>query len=299
MKTKYLFLIALASIFSACNNGSGNYDATGTFETTEVIVSAEGSGKILKLDVVEGQLLDLNQVVGYIDSTPLYLRRKQLLASRQALLNRRPDIGKQLAALTQQLATAKHERIRLEKLVAENAATSKQLDDMNALVQNLEKQLEATKSSLEKADRGLVAENEALELQIAQIDDQIAKCRIASPLKGLVLVKYSQAGELAVVGKPLLKVGDIDNMILRAYITGDQISMLKIGESVKVFADFDEKSSREYAGVVGWISSKSEFTPKTIQTRNERANLVYAIKINVKNDGFLKIGMHGGVIVNR
>lgn len=299
MKTKYLFLIALASIFSACNNGSGNYDATGTFETTEVIVSAEGSGKILKLDVVEGQLLDLNQVVGYIDSTQLYLRRKQLLASRQALLNRRPDIGKQLAALTQQLATAKHERIRLEKLVAENAATSKQLDDMNALVQNLEKQLEATKSSLEKADRGLVAENEALELQIAQIDDQIAKCRIASPLKGLVLVKYSQAGELAVVGKPLLKVGDIDNMILRAYITGDQISMLKIGESVKVFADFDEKSSREYAGVVGWISSKSEFTPKTIQTRNERANLVYAIKINVKNDGFLKIGMHGGVIVNR
>ncbi|MDX9846443.1 MAG: HlyD family efflux transporter periplasmic adaptor subunit [Tenuifilaceae bacterium] len=297
MKTKNLILVALATLLCACNNGSGDYDATGTFETTEVIVSAEGSGKILKFDVDEGQLLDLSQVVGYIDSTQLFLRRKQLLASRQALLNRRPDIGKQLATLNQQLATAKHERIRLEKLVAENAATTKQLDDMNAQIQNLEKKLDATKSSLEKTDRGLLAENEALELQIAQIDDQIAKCRVVSPIKGIVLVKYAQAGELAVVGKPLFKVGNIDNMILRAYITGDQISQLKIGQTVKVFADFDEKGSREYEGVVGWLSSKSEFTPKTIQTRNERANLVYAIKINVKNDGYLKIGMHGGVRV--
>lgn len=297
MKTKNLILVALATLLCACNNGSGDYDATGTFETTVVIVSAEGSGKILKFDVDEGQLLDLSQVVGYIDSTQLFLRRKQLLASRQALLNRRPDIGKQLATLNQQLATAKHERIRLEKLVAENAATTKQLDDMNAQIQNLEKQLDATKSSLEKTDRGLLAENEALELQIAQIDDQIAKCRVVSPIKGIVLVKYAQAGELAVVGKPLFKVGNIDNMILRAYITGDQISQLKIGQTVKVFADFDEKGSREYEGVVGWLSSKSEFTPKTIQTRNERANLVYALKINVKNDGYLKIGMHGGVRV--
>ena len=295
MKTNYLLIVALAAFFSACSNGNGDYDATGTFETTEVIVSAEGVGKILMLNVEEGQLLDAKEVVGFIDSTQLFLKREQLLASKRALLSRRPDTAKQLAPLYQQLATAKYERARIEKLVAENAATAKQLDDLNAQISNLEKQIEATKSTLDKTDRGLLTENDVLDVQIAQIDDQLSKCRITSPISGLLLVKYSQAGELAVVGKPLFKVGDTDNMILRAYITGDQLSTLKIGQAVKVFTDFEEKGSREYEGVVGWISSKSEFTPKTIQTRNERANLVYAVKINVKNDGYLKIGMHGGV----
>ena len=295
MKTKYLLIVSMAAFFSACSDGNGDYDATGTFETTEVIVSAEGVGKILMLNVEEGQQLEANQVVGFIDSTQLFLKREQLLATKRALLSRRPDTAKQLAPLYQQLATAKYERARIEKLVAENAATAKQLDDLNAQISNLEKQIEATKSTLDKTDRGLLTENDVLDVQIAQIDDQLSKCRITSPISGLLLVKYAQAGELAVVGKPLFKVGDTDNMVLRAYITGDQLSTLKIGQTVKIFADFDENGSREYEGIVGWISSKSEFTPKTIQTRNERANLVYAVKINVKNDGYLKIGMHGGV----
>lgn len=295
MKTKLVFLKALAVIVSACSSGNGDFDASGTFETTEVIVSSEGSGTILQLDIVEGQKLNANQVVGYIDSTQLYLKREQLKASQRALQNRRPDIAKQLATIEQQLVTAKYERNRIENLVADNAATTKQLDDVNALVLNLEKQFVATKSTLENADRGVVAENEAIEIQIAQLDHQLAKCRITSPIEGQVLVKYAQAGELAITGKPLYKIGDTDNMVLRVYITGDQISQLKIGQAVKVFADFGKENEREYEGTVSWTSSKSEFTPKTIQTRNERANLVYAVKINVENDGYLKIGMYGGV----
>lgn len=295
MNTKLVILTSLVVIISACTNFNGDFDASGTFETTEVIVSSEGSGKILQLDIVEGQKLNANQVVGYIDSTQLYLKREQLKASQRALQNRRPDIAKQLATIEQQLVTAKYERNRIENLVADNAATIKQLDDVNALVLNLEKQLVATKSTLEKTDRGVVAEHEAIEIQIAQLDHQLAKCRITSPIEGQVLIKYAQAGELAIAGKPLYKIGDTDNMVLRAYITGDQISQLKIGQAVKVFTDFGKENEREYEGTVSWISSKSEFTPKTIQTRNERANLVYAVKINVKNDGYLKIGMYGGV----
>lgn len=295
MNTKLVFLTALAVIVSACSSGNGDFDASGTFETTEVIVSAEGTGKILQLDIEEGQKLNANQVVGCIDSVQLYLKRKQLQTSQRALLNRRPDIAKQLATIEQQLSTARFERDRIENLVKENAATVKQLDDVNAQILNLEKQYAATKSTLEKTDRGIVAEYEAIGIQIAQIDDQLANYTITSPIAGQVLAKYAQAGELAVAGKPLFKIGDTENMILRAYITGDQISKIKIGQTVKVFADFGSDENREYEGFVGWISSKSEFTPKTIQTRNERANLVYAVKINVKNDGYLKIGMYGGV----
>jgi HlyD family secretion protein len=295
MRTKLIVLTALAAMGYACTNVNGDFDASGTFETTEVIVSAEGTGRILQFDIEEGQQLRANQVVGYIDSTQLYLKRKQLKASQRALQNRRPDIAKQMATIEQQLATAKYERNRIEKLIEDNAATAKQLDDVNALIQNLNKQLDATKSTLVKTDHGMVAENEAIEIQVAQIDDQLAKCKIASPIAGQVLAKYAQAGELAAMGKPLFKIGDTDNMILRAYITGDQLSQLKIGQTVKVYADFGKDEQREYEGVVSWISSKSEFTPKTIQTRNERANLVYAVKINVKNDGYIKIGMYGGV----
>lgn len=293
-----IICITMVATICACTSNNGKYDASGTFETTEVIVSAESTGRILQLNITESQVLDAGEIVGYIDSTQLYLKRKQLMASQRALQNRRPDIGKQIATLEQQMATANHERNRIVKLVAENAATAKQLDDINALISNLEKQLEAAKSTLDKTDRGIVSENEAIETQIEQINDQLAKCRIVCPAKGMVLSKYAQAGELAVAGKAIFKVGDTDNMILRAYITGNQITQIKLGQTVKVFSDLGDSDSREYEGVVSWISSKSEFTPKTIQTRNERANLVYAVKITVKNDGYLKIGMYGGVKVN-
>jgi HlyD family secretion protein len=293
-----LFGIAISSFLISCGKSDNDYDASGTFETTEVVVSAEGVGKILQFDVEEGALLSENQQVGYIDSTQLYLKKLQLKASQKALQSRRPNMQKQIAALEQQIATAKTERNRVENLLKDNAATSKQLDDINAQVAVLEKQLIASKSTLETTLEGIAGDNSALNIQSEQLDDQLRKCKIISPINGIVLVKYAEKGELAAAGRALFKIADTNNMILRAYLTNDQLTELKIGQKVKVFADLGKSDSKQYEGTINWISSKSEFTPKTIQTRDERANLVYAVKINVKNDGYLKIGMYGNVKFN-
>jgi len=291
-------LATIVSIFLvSCSNSDGDVDASGTFETTEVIVSTESMGKIMQLNVEEGQQLNFNQRVGYIDTTQLYLKKLQLVASKKALQSRRPDIQKQIAALEQQIETAKTERKRVENLVKAEASTTKQLDDANAQIKVLEKQLEATKSSLENTSNSILGDNEALQIQIEQIEDQLQKCYITSPISGVVLTKYAEQGELATPGKALFKIGDVTNMILRAYVTSDQLTQIALGQKVKVYADYGE-DRKEYEGVVSWISSKSEFTPKTIQTRDERANLVYAVKINIKNDGLLKIGMYGNVKFN-
>ena len=291
-------LATIVSIFLvSCSNSDGDVDASGTFETTEVIVSTESMGKIMQLNVEEGQQLNFNQLVGYIDTTQLYLKKLQLVASKKALQSRRPDIQKQIAALEQQIETAKTERKRVENLVKAEASTTKQLDDANAQIKVLEKQLEATKSSLENTSNSILGDNEALQIQIEQIEDQLQKCYITSPISGVVLTKYAEQGELATPGKALFKIGDVTNMILRAYVTSDQLTQIALGQKVKVYADYGE-DRKEYEGVVSWISSKSEFTPKTIQTRDERANLVYAVKINIKNDGLLKIGMYGNVKFN-
>jgi len=281
----------------SCSNSDGDVDASGTFETTEIIVSTESMGKIMQLNVEEGQQLDVNQQIGYIDTTQLYLKKLQLLASKKALQSRRPDIQKQIAALEQQIETAKTERKRVENLVKAEASTTKQLDDANAQIKVLERQLEAAKSSLETTTNGISGDNEALQIQVEQVDDQLRKCYITSPISGVVLTKYAEQGELATPGKALFKIGDVTNMILRAYVTSDQLTQIALGQKVKVYADYGE-DRKEYEGVVSWISSKSEFTPKTIQTRDERANLVYAVKINIKNDGLLKIGMYGNVKFN-
>lgn len=291
-------LATIVSIFLvSCSNSDGDVDASGTFETTEIIVSTESMGKIMQLNVEEGQQLNFNQRVGYIDTTQLYLKKLQLVASKKALQSRRPDIQKQIAALEQQIETAKTERKRVENLVKAEASTTKQLDDANAQIKVLEKQLEATKSSLENTSNSILGDNEALQIQIEQIEDQLQKCYITSPISGVVLTKYAEQGELATPGKALFKIGDVTNMILRAYVTSDQLTQIALGQKVKVYADYCE-DRKEYEGVVSWISSKSEFTPKTIQTRDERANLVYAVKINIKNDGLLKIGMYGNVKFN-
>jgi len=291
-------LATIVSIFLvSCSNSDGDVDASGTFETTEIIVSTESMGKIMQLNVEEGQQLDVNQQIGYIDTTQLYLKKLQLLASKKALQSRRPDIQKQIAALEQQIETAKTERKRVENLVKAEASTTKQLDDANAQIKVLEKQLEATKSSLENTSNSILGDNEALQIQIEQIEDQLQKCYITSPISGVVLTKYAEQGELATPGKALFKIGDVTNMILRAYVTSDQLTQIALGQKVKVYADYGE-DRKEYEGLVSWISSKSEFTPKTIQTRDERANLVYAVKINIKNDGLLKIGMYGNVKFN-
>lgn len=288
--------IYIASIFliCSCTNNTEQYDASGTFEATEIMVSSEASGKILQFDVQEGQALKVNQNVGFVDSTQLYLKKQQLLASMNALQSRRPEVSKQIAALQQQIATAKTEKTRIENLVKANAANQKMLDDIVAQIAILEKQLAAQKSSLDISNRGISDDLATMEIQVAQLDDQLKKCRIASPINGTLLAKYAEVGELAMPGKALFKVADLQNMILRAYITSDQLTQLKIGQAVKVFADFGDET-REYSGTISWISGKAEFTPKTIQTKNERANLVYAVKIAVKNDGYLKIGMYGQV----
>jgi len=293
-------IIGLAFLlgFTSCAKSDSDFDAAGTFEATEVVVSSEAVGKIMQFDITEGQTIVENQIVGSIDSTQLYLKKRQLIATQKALQSRRPDIHKQIATLVQQISTAKSEQKRIENLVKANATNTKQLDDVNAQIAVLEKQLTATKSTLETTNNGISGDNEALQIQVEQLEDQLTKCRITSPITGTVLTKYAEKGELAVAGKALFKVADISNMVLRAYITNSQLTEIKIGQKVKVFADSNDDKQKEYDGTVNWISSKSEFTPKTIATRDERANMVYAVKIQVKNDGFLKIGMYGNVKIN-
>ena len=293
MKKIICFISALL-IFISCNRNEEQCDASGTFEATEIMVSTEVSGKIVQFDAREGQLLVQGQVVGIIDSMQLYLKKQQLLAGMNALKARRPDVSKQIAALEQQITTAKSEKKRIENLVEANAANPKVLDDVNAQISVLEKQLLAQKSTLDISNRGLTEDLVSMEILVEQTNDQLNKCRIASPIDGTLLVKHAEAGELAMPGKALFKVADLENMTLRAYITSDQLTQLKIGQTVKVYADFGN-DTREYPGVVSWISGKAEFTPKTIQTKNERENLVYAVKITVKNDGYLKIGMYGQI----
>ena len=295
-KRKVLFGLSIISIlFVSCGKSKSDADAFGTFEATEVIVSAESTGKIISFNVEEGQVLTANQRLGAIDSTQLYLRKQQIISSKKALLSRRPDIKKQIAAIEQQIATAKTEHNRYQNLVKANAANQKQLDDINAQIALLEKQLDAQKTTLLTGNQGINNDSEGISLQVSQLDDQLKKCNITSPIAGTVLVKYAEMGEVAAPGKALFKIADTDNMILRAYVTADQLTKLKIGQKVKVTTDFGKDETKEYTATLAWISSKSEFTPKTIQTRDERANLVYAVKINVKNNGLLKIGMYGEV----
>ena len=282
-------------LVSACGNRLPDYDATGTFEATEVIVSAEASGKILQLKVEEGTRLKVGEEVGLVDTVQLYLKKLQLEASMKSVESQRPDLAKQIAATKQQIATAQREKRRVESLLAAGAANQKQLDDWEAQVALLERQLVAQESSLRNSTNSLTEQGNSVAIQIAQVDDQLNKCYILSPIDGTVLAKYAEAGELATVGKPLFKVGELDRMYLRAYITSEQLSSVKLGDEVRVYADYGNSERKEYSGVVTWISDRSEFTPKTILTQNERANLVYAVKIAVKNDGLLKIGMYGGL----
>lgn len=298
MKTAKIFTTAfIVLLFISCGKTDSDFDAAGSFETTEILVSAEAQGRIMQFDIEEGQSVTENQIVGYIDSTQLFLKKEQLIASQKGLQSRRPDIRKQVAVLEQQIATAKTEKKRVENLLKANAATTKQLDDVNAQIAVLEKQLAASKTTLESTDEGMSSDNKALDIQIQQLEDQLTKCRIVSPATGVVLTKYAEKGELAGAGKALFKVANLDNMILRAYITNEQLTQIKIGQKVTVTADFGEEQ-KQYEGTISWVSAKSEFTPKTIQTRDERANLVYAIKVSVKNDGYLKIGMYGNVRFN-
>lgn len=291
----YSSLLVLALAITSCGKGNKAYDASGVFESTEVTVSAEGNGKIMSLDLQEGDRLEAGAVVGCIDTVQLYLSKIQLEASRRAVGSGRLNISRQIAALESQIAKQRQELDRFTKLEQAGASNRKQVEDIQAQLDILERQLAAQKESLQNTNSNVSGQADALEAQVMQLEDKIRKCVITSPVSGTILAKYSEAGELAVQGRALFKVADLDNIRLRAYITADQLTGLKLGQSVKVFADQGTSGRKEYAGTLVWISDKAEFTPKTIQTRDERANLVYAVKIAVENDGLIKLGMYGDI----
>ena len=298
MKPKFLLYIGLAiGLLSACSGNDGDYDASGSFEATEIIVSAEASGKIEHLAVMEGQQLEKGQQVGLIDTTQLYLQKMNLLTNVKGVRAQQPNIGAQTASIKEQINTLQREKQRTTNLIEANAATQKQLDDINGQIEVLEKQLTASQSTLQKSSQNITAQSSALDIQIEQLEDRLQKSIIKSPITGTVLNKYAEEGELAGMGSPLFKVANINNMTLRVYVTNDQLSAVKLNDKVQVYVDQGDSdgNKKAYEGVVTWISDKSEFTPKTIQTKNERANLVYAMKVTVKNDGYLKIGMYGEI----
>jgi HlyD family secretion protein len=288
------FILAAAFLIG-CSNGNGDFDATGTFESEEIIVSSEAMGKLVMFQVEEGMQLKQNQIVGIVDTTQLHLKKKQLLSSITAVLSKQPDISAQLAALQQQIETTEVEKKRIENLVKLDAATTKQLDDINSQLEVLNKQYTATKSSLTITKQGLQSETLPLVAQVEQIEDQIKKSYIINPIHGTVLTRYAKQDEITSNGKALYKIANLSEMTLRAYVDGDQLGQIKLGQKVKVYIDKDEDEQKEMSGEIYWVSSKAEFTPKTIQTKDERANLVYAIKVKVINDGYLKIGMYGEV----
>ena len=288
-------LLSLPTFICSCGNGMPKYDATGTFETTEVLVSSEASGKLLRFDVEEGMMLKAGEEVGVVDTVQLSLKRMQLAANVKSVQEQRPDIFKQVAATKEQIAVAERERNRMRNLVQAGAGNQKQLDDAEAALTVLHKQLIAQNSSLQNNRQSLTWQGSSVGIQIAQVEDQLNKCHIVSPITGTVLAKYAETGELTSTGKPLFKVADVTLMYLRAYITSGQLAHVKLGQKVTIYSDYGAKEQKQYQGTVTWISDQSEFTPKTILTNDERADLVYAVKIAVKNDGFIKIGMYGGV----
>lgn len=294
MKEIIIFAISVM-LFASCSNTKDEFDASGTFEAVETIISAQANGVLNQFTISEGQELKAGQVIGYIDSTQLYLKIKQLQAQIDVVLSKTPKIALQLAALHSQLEHAQHEYKRLTNLFNADAATGKQVDDAKAEITVIENQLAAQRSSLNITSTSLKEETSPLEIQIAQLEDQLAKCILTNAINGTVLTTYVEPYEMAIIGKPLYKIADLSSLILRAYITGDQFAKIHLNQKVSTLVDDGKGGFRTYEGIVEWISDKAEFTPKTIQTKDERANLVYAIKIRVKNDGYLKIGMYGEV----
>ncbi len=320
---KMLLPLALAG-FTSCSNSSNKFDATGTFEADEIIVSSEANGKILQFNVEEGTTLAKDSVVGKIDPTAIELQKEQASSSVEALQqktnNASPQVAvlqsqlllqnKQVAVNEEQLKVLKKEQLRYQKLVAADAVPAKQLDDINGQVNVLEDQIAAAKTQLQVLqsqinaqrqtvaiqNRGILSEKDPMQKKVAQIQEQLNKTTITNPVTGTVLTKYADENEFTATGKALYKIADLSTMKLRAYITGNQLAQVKLNQQVKVLVDDGKSGYKEMKGVITWISDKAEFTPKTIQTKDERANLVYAMKVNVQNDGYLKIGMYGEVV---
>ena len=292
---QYICSVAIGLVLGACTSQEEQYDASGIFETTEVIVSAKGTGELQSFQVEEGQAVRQGEVSGWIDTLQLSLKDRQLAASLLATESKRLDEKRQVAHLRQQIENLQREKERFTALLNAKATTAKQVDDIDYQIKVLQNQLVATQEQINSSNSSLSRQSESIQAQRAQMEDQIRNAMISSPITGTVLTKYAEQGEFAVPGKALFKVADVSQMKLRAYITADQLTQLQIGQAVAVYADRGTTDRKRYAGLVVWIADKAEFTPKTIQTRNERANLVYAVKIAVENDGFIKRGMYGEV----
>jgi HlyD family secretion protein len=307
---KNLFLVSLFVIaIASCTSNKYKADASGVFESDEVIVSAEQPGKLVLFNVEEGQQLDQGAVVGQIDVSNLQFQKEQIQSTIQSLSERTNNPEPQIQLVKDQLEVQRtnlkylvNERERITRLLKADAATQKQFDDINAKVEEAQKQMAVTQqqlklyqSNISTQNRSILSERAPLQKSVAQVENQISKGQIVNPIKGVVLTKYAMEGEMAAAGRALYKISNLDTLILRAYITGSQLSAIKLGQAVTVLVDNGSNGYKKYPGRITWISDKSEFTPKTIQTKDERANLVYAIKIRVRNDGYIKLGMYGEV----
>ena len=293
---KIIAMAGVALVLNACGRKERQYDATGVFEATETTVYAEQTGALLTFNVEEGDTVGQNREVGLIDTTQLWLKMKQAEAMKSVYQSQKPEQEKQIAVTRQQLAKAKQDQQRYKELVADGAAPGKMLDDANSQVEVLQRQLDAQLSSLRVNTNALDKQMAATDVQAEQLRDQIRKCHILVPAKGTVIEKYVERGEFVSAGKPLFKMADTENMFIRTYVTSAQLENIKTGQKATVFADYGNGGKKEYEGRVTWISSRSEFTPKTILTDDERADLVYAVKVAIKGDGYVKMGMYGEVL---
>ena len=293
---KIIAMAGVALVLNACGRKERQYDATGVFEATETTVYAEQTGALLTFNVEEGDTVGQNREVGLIDTTQLWLKMKQAEAMKSVYQSQKPEQEKQIAVTRRQLAKAKQDQQRYKELVADGAAPAKMLDDANSQVDVLQRQLDAQLSSLRVNTNALDKQMDATDVQAEQLRDQIRKCHILVPAKGTVIEKYVERGEFVSAGKPLFKMADTENMFIRAYVTSAQLENIKTGQKATVFADYGNGGKKEYEGRVTWISSRSEFTPKTILTDDERADLVYAVKVAIKGDGYVKMGMYGEVL---
>lgn len=293
-----IFLYSFFSLMLAACSSSSDFDAQGTFEATDVTVSSEATGRILWLNIEEGDSVTQGQVIGQIDTVQLALQRAELIQQRKALMESLPDVQKQAQSLREQIAGATIDRDRIARLLAAGAATQQQLDNLNTQVASLQGQLDGLLSQLSTTTASTRSKADAIDSQLAAIDDKIAKSTIVAPISGSVLAKYAEPGEIAAYGTPICQLADISNIFLRAYFTSDQMERVKLGQKVKVVADYGGSNTLDYEGTITYIATQSEFTPKTIQTADSRANLVYAVKISVPNpDHALKLGLTGNVIL--
>ncbi len=276
---------------SSCGNENDKADAYGNFEATEIIISSETAGKIIKFPINEGQKLTDNQFICLIDTSDIFLKKEVLTAQKNALASKYSDILAQVKVFEEQKKVIEIEMNRINNLLKDSAATQKQADDIKGKINVLDRQIEQVKTQ----NKSLFNQLKVFDIQKEIINNQIRKSEIVNPVKGTVLTKYAEENEITLPGKPLYKIADLSEMKLRAYVSGKQLSSIKIGQKIKVFIDTNENQMKEYEGIVSQISNEAEFTPKIIQTKDERVNLVYSIIIKVKNDGDLKIGMPGEV----